>query len=426
MTSAIFLMYILRVRRDYKYDKILSKAISEIKFEKAPSLNLEKKLFGGLSNNFEERLKLAISSIKESKFKLDELSRINKCKTDTLDTLLELSHFIISHNNENGIYETILKSAISVVEKATKGSILILNPDTQRYEYQSAVGFNMEYLSKVSFKLEETFLYQNAHGDLSMPMVISNVTTFDTSMLSHETIEWLSKASGLDIKEALSTPIIIDDKIYAILNLDSPYEHAFDEVDIQLIQFFSTQIAISIKNKMLVDETIKLSKFDNLTGAYNRNYFEKLFENHNELTIENLEPYVIILCDLNFLKVINDNFGHTAGDMILTEFASIIKQSISETDIFSRVGGDEFVVLLKNISTEKAFEKIEDIFEKYEYHTINYNGHKLPVSFSYGIASSPDDSMIYEVLAKIADHRMYEFKREYKQTHQNLLKSITT
>ena len=217
---------------------------------------------------------------------------------------------------------------------------------------------------------------------------------------------------------------MIDNKLYAILNIDSSQENAFDAVDINLIQFFSAQISIAIRNKLLVDETIKLSKFDKLTGAYNRNYFEKIFESHNEITLENLEPYAIVLCDLNFLKSINDTFGHTAGDLVLSEFSSIIRDSIRDSDIFSRVGGDEFVLLLKNISSQRAEEKMARIFKKYEYHTVNFNGHKLPVTFSYGLANSPDDSMVYDVLVKIADIRMYEFKKTYKETHQDILTSI--
>lgn len=438
LTVSLFGMYLFMMTRYLRFQNLMSQTMERIQDEMKLTSEISKKVsnvsydkpmkisqrFHLTSKEFETSIQLALEYIQNSHDTLEELNRINYCKSSTLDTILAVSHHIMARDTDEDFYQLILKSAIDVIENATKGSILILNHETNRYEYQTAVGFDLEYLKKVDFSLEETFLYQNADGNLSQPMVISNIQDFDYTQLSEERIEWLKKANGLDTKEALSTPILVDDKIYAILNIDSDQTHAFDDVDIQLIQFFSAQISIAIRNKLLVDETVKLSKFDKLTGAYNRNYFEKIFEYHSEITLENLEPYAIVLCDLNFLKSINDTFGHTAGDMVLTEFSNVIQASIRDSDIFSRVGGDEFVILLKNIPLNKAEEKMAAIFDQYEYHTIPFNGHKLPVSFSYGLAASPDDSMVYDVLVKIADIRMYEFKKAYKESHQDILKMI--
>ncbi len=438
LSSSLFGMYYFMMTKYLRFQNLMSQTLSKVQTEVSKTaeiingdstltfvkpLKLSQK-FHLSSKEFEDSIQTALEYIQNSHDAIEELNRINYCKSSTLDTILAVSHHIMDLNTNEDFYQLILKSAIDVIENATKGSILTLNHETNRYEYQTAVGFNLEYLKKVDFALEETFLYMNGDGRLDKPMVISSVKDFDHTLLSPEKFEWLEKAEGLDTLEALSTPILVDNKIYAILNIDSNREHAFDDVDIQLIEFFSAQISIAIRNKLLVEETVKLSKFDKLTGAYNRNYFEKIFENHNEITLENLEPYAIVLCDLNFLKSINDTFGHTAGDLVLSEFSAFIQASIRDSDIFSRVGGDEFVLLLKNIPYSKAQEKMAKIFEKYEYHTINFNGHKLPVSFSYGLAASPDDSMVYDVLVKIADIRMYEFKKTYKESHQDILNLI--
>ena len=131
--------------------------------------------------------------------------------------------------------------------------------------------------------------------------------------------------------------------------------------------------------------------------------------------LENMENYALVLCDLNYLKMINDTFGHGAGDEVLKQFTKMIQMNIRETDIISRIGGDEFVILLRSIAAAKANEKMKMIFEQLRHHTFFYQGHELPVSFSYGIACAPDDSMIYDVLIKVADLRMYEFKESYKK-----------
>lgn len=433
---SIFTLSILLLRHYLRLQSILDESLSRIENScmqtDASSKNTDQKavqettkILHSSTNQFEIQLMGALAYIENSHEALKELERLNSCKSSTLDTILAVSQHITHRENDINFYNIILESAIKVINKASKGSLLLLNAQTNQYEYQAAIGFDLNILKNISYKRDQTLLFQNAHGDLVNALVTSSVKDYDNSVLSEEALEWLKQADGFDTKETLSVPIIIDGIVYAILNIDSSEENAFTDVDIHLIQFFSAQISVALKNKMLMEETIKLSKFDNLTGAYNRDYFEKIFANHSELTLENLEPFALVLCDLNFLKLINDTFGHTAGDLVLTEFSSMMQSSIRDSDVFSRVGGDEFVILLKNISASVAIQKMDSIFKTYEYHKINFNGHKLPVSFSYGLATSPDDSMVYDVLVKIADIRMYEFKKSYKETHLDILDNIS-
>lgn len=360
----------------------------------------------------------------ESENKLRELERINLFKNHILDTLLKVNHLFLNLNDSNDYYSVILNSAIDVIEHADKGSLLLYNAQSERFEFKTCVGFDLNELKKVTMTLEETFLFQNAHGNYDEPTLIKNVRQSDHELLDEEAFLNLERAGGLDIVETLSSPIIIDGQIIAILNIDSEVPDAFDEVDKQLIHFFASQIAIALKNKYLVDETVNMSRFDKLTGAYNRNYFEKLLSTHKEYAMDSLEPYSLILCDLNYLKIINDTFGHSAGDLILKEFSSLIHYHIRETDVFSRIGGDEFVIFLRNISHANAEEKMAKVFHAIENSTVDFQGQPLPVSFSYGIASSPDDSMIYDVLIKIADIRMYKFKEKYKLEHPDQISFI--
>ena len=368
----------------------------------------------------------ALLQQRDIKQKLSELERINLVKNQTLDTLLRVNHLFLELNDSYDYYTIILQSAVNVIEKGSKGSILVLNPETQRYEYATCLGYQLDELRKVTMSLEETFLYMNAGGNYDEPIIIRNVRAFDAEILNREYNENLSAAGGLELEEAISAPIIIDGVIFAIINIDSEIANAFDEMDKQLIHFFATQIAIALKNKYMVDETIHLSRYDKLTGALNRNYFEKILSQEKNLMIENMENYALVLCDLNYLKMINDTFGHGAGDEVLKQFTKLMQKYIRETDIISRIGGDEFVILLRSITAQKANEKMLAIFNQLKHHTFLYQGHELPVSFSYGIACAPDDSMIYDVLIKIADLRMYEFKELYKKDYPEQLSFIQT
>lgn len=371
--------------------------------------------FKKYAEQFEIYIKNTMIEQVENEMKLKELERVNVFKNQTLDTLLKVNHLFINFNDSKEYYDVILASAIAVVEKASKGSLLLYNPETEKYEYVSCVGYNFMELKQVSMSLEETFLFINSHGNYDKPVIIRNIRAFDNEFLDPERAALLENSGGLDVEEVICAPIVIDNQIYAILNIDSDEKNAFDALDVQLMYYFSSQVAIALKNKYLVDETVNMSRYDKLTGAFNRNYFEKRIVAATEKELAILEPYAVVLCDLNYLKHVNDTYGHGAGDMILKSFSEMLQDEIRDSDAISRIGGDEFIILLKGISHTKAEEKMARVFEKLKHTPLDYHGHKLCISFSYGIASSPDDSMIYDILVKIADLRMYEFKERYKR-----------
>lgn len=377
-----------------------------------------------LAKYYDETFKKASQIHVDAELKLKELERINVFKNHTLDTLLKVNQLFLELQDSKEYYSMILSSAIDVIENASKGSILQYNPSIDRYEFQTCIGYDFDELKKVTMSLEETFLFMNSHGNYDEPIIIKNVREYDSNSLNTDSNEHLDKAGGLDIEEALSSPIIIDGQIFAMINIDSVVENAFDEIDKQLLQFFATQVSIALRNKYLVDETVNMSRYDKLTGALNRNYFEKILSKQSELSLENMESYALVLCDINYLKIINDTFGHSAGDAILKEFSELVHKSIRDTDSLSRIGGDEFVILLRNISYEKAEEKMALIFNRINTSVFIHNRQELPISFSYGIASSPDDSMIYDVLLKIADIKMYKFKESYKENHPDKMSFV--
>ena len=371
--------------------------------------------FKDYAAKFENYIKNTMVEQAENEVKLKELERVNVFKNQTLDTLLKVNQLFINFNDSKEYYDVILESAISVVENANKGSLLLYNPETGKYEYVTCVGYDYMELKHVSMSLEETFLFINSHGNYDKPVIIRNIRAFDNEFLDPARAERLEKSGGLDVEEVICAPIVIDNQIYAILNIDSDIKNAFDALDVQLMYYFSSQVAIALKNKYLVDETVHMSRYDKLTGAFNRNYFEKRIVQQAEKDLSTLEPYALVLCDLNYLKDINDTYGHGAGDLILKTFSEMIQHEIRESDALSRIGGDEFILLLKGITHAKAEEKMATIFEKIKDVHLHYLGHKLFISFSYGIASSPDDSMVYDILVKLADLRMYEFKEGYKK-----------
>ena len=167
------------------------------------------------------------------------------------------------------------------------------------------------------------------------------------------------------------------------------------------------------QNKNLLktyNELESISNTDILTNTYNR----KKFDEYSGVILRGAKrhnyPFSLILIDLNKFKIVNDTYGHDVGDEILVLFSEIVKKSIRESDLFFRVGGDEFVLLLPHTvleNTSTIIDKIKTNCESTKYEKDNI---LITLSASFGAAEFIKDADDIQGLLKIADKRMYEDK----------------
>lgn len=149
---------------------------------------------------------------------------------------------------------------------------------------------------------------------------------------------------------------------------------------------------------------------DMLTGIGNRFY---LREEADEI-LDTGEQLALCYCDLDHLKYINDNFGHLEGDEYLKFFVRVVKENIREEDIFARIGGDEFCILLRSCAREDAQNRMADIQREFS----ERNKTVYERSFSCGIIEIPENHspVKLEKLIHEADENMYGQKREHKNS----------
>ena len=132
-------------------------------------------------------------------------------------------------------------------------------------------------------------------------------------------------------------------------------------------------------------ELTRLSYNDQLTGLYNRRFFEKQLSKLDHT--ENL-PLTIIMADVNGLKLINDSFGHKVGDELLETVACIMEEGCRKEDIVARIGGDEFVVILPKTSMKEAEEVVSRLRKLNSTHKLKNKGlSDMEISVSFGIAT---------------------------------------
>ena len=149
-----------------------------------------------------------------------------------------------------------------------------------------------------------------------------------------------------------------------------------------------------------------LSMHDQLTGIYNRLYF---YEQLQRLDQQNSYPLSVMTFDLDGLKHINDNNGHTAGDEILIRFSALVGASLRKKDVFARIGGDEFSIILPMTSEEEATILAQRIVKKINH--ANSQTSQPAVCFSLGIASKVEQTIPLSIILSTADKRMYQEKR---------------
>lgn len=191
--------------------------------------------------------------------------------------------------------------------------------------------------------------------------------------------------------------------------------------DAEVIQLFIDQLAMATENKLLIIELEKLANHDQLTGVYNRNYFE--LELSRQIALKQQNPgtdFSIILVDLNGLKKVNDTYGHPAGDTLIIAAATILKEKCRIEDVVTRLGGDEFAILCPCTSLDQAQAIRQRLVSASAVATVARFDDDIPppgetpVSFSVGLASSSESSP--EAVLNEADKRMYEEKsRHYHQ-----------
>lgn len=158
------------------------------------------------------------------------------------------------------------------------------------------------------------------------------------------------------------------------------------------------------ERKQAEAQALFLIYHDHLTGLYNRTYFDKHLK---KIDHEDYLPLGVIIGDVNGLKLINDAFGHEAGDTLLKRIAAIIKYSARPGDLIARWGGDEFIILLPNCSEEEVYQVMNNIKRECAQDQ-GENPVKLSISLGHAIKYDVTDE-IREILA-LGENRMYQQK----------------
>jgi diguanylate cyclase (GGDEF)-like protein len=155
-----------------------------------------------------------------------------------------------------------------------------------------------------------------------------------------------------------------------------------------------------------------LSTHDELTGLPNRLVFGQAVSDAVKVARRYGQEFAVMFVDLDRFKIINDRLGHAAGDSLLTEVANRLKQCVRESDVVARVGGDEFIILLREVSDARQVTTIARKILSTMVKPLTIHGQECRVTASIGISLFPSDARDEESLTRNADAAMYAAKEE--------------
>ncbi|QLE86235.1 GGDEF domain-containing protein [Shewanella sp. Scap07] len=160
----------------------------------------------------------------------------------------------------------------------------------------------------------------------------------------------------------------------------------------------------------------KLAQFDPLTGAYNRGIGQELAENIYVKTVAYHKPFSVIILDLDNFKLINDSYGHHAGDWSLKQVAKVVRKCVSSQDMLVRMGGEEFAIFLPNRDSETAQQVAELCREGIAAIEGKYNNYTFDITASFGVTSNLADDLSLDPITHRADLAMYRAKKAGRNT----------
>ncbi|HEY0493352.1 MAG TPA: diguanylate cyclase, partial [Candidatus Dormibacteraeota bacterium] len=208
----------------------------------------------------------------------------------------------------------------------------------------------------------------------------------------------------------LAVPVIFEDKLIGVIVVVKVGLHQYSGDHLRLLTILANQAAVSISNARLIERLAWSATTDPLTGLANRRAFEGRLDDRLEDRVArgSMEPFSVLMLDVDGLKQVNDAEGHAAGDAVLVAVAQVLRAHVRHADVVTRWGGDEFVLLMDGLDRLGAVSLARRVGG-----TLLAGGdHSRAISVSIGTACFPADGSSRDALLGAADRSMYADKRQ--------------
>ncbi|WP_245602223.1 GGDEF domain-containing response regulator [Peribacillus kribbensis] len=174
------------------------------------------------------------------------------------------------------------------------------------------------------------------------------------------------------------------------------------------LEEFLLRVERQIGKKQMFDQMVLV---DELTQVYNRRFLTKILARSLAELKRTSESFTVAIVDLDYFKRINDSYGHLAGDKVLEEFAFFLKRSVRASDIVTRYGGEEFIIVFPHSTSREIKTRLENVLHDFSRKTFHSGEEGYTVSFSAGVYTVSDHSLEEKSILQHADSALYEAKK---------------
>lgn len=206
-------------------------------------------------------------------------------------------------------------------------------------------------------------------------------------------------------------PIIQSGSVASVLQLVAPpEEHERIDSLVPYVSVYLREAAPVLEAKRLTETLRESNLRDPMTGLHNRRFLEESVDTLIAQAQRHKKPMAFMMLDLDYFKMVNDTYGHDAGDAVLKALAKVLTQSVRSSDYVIRYGGEEFLILLQETDAGTAIDVAEKIRNAVEELKVQVSGGLLQKTISIGISGYPDDSDTFWQAVKFADVALYHAK----------------
>lgn len=325
--------------------------------------------------------------------------------------MLKVIRRLTSDDAPATLYNRAAQAVLELVPGAEAATIQVRHGD--QFHYEAAVGYELDELRhgvgpSNYLELLDCYGVGAESFELGQARVLRGAELQERSRLTQRFNARQDSRRAASIRCNVQVPILDVDGVVAILSIDNfSTEDAFGRSAVRLAEAFAQHIAVVVLQAEHMVALKRSAVTDSLTGLSNREGFTQQLEQEIARAQRYGHQLNMVMLDLDNFKQVNDRFGHPAGDSALVAVADALNGVTRSTDTIFRWGGDEFVVLLPQITPEYATTAMERFVRVVE----RVHVEDLQLSASAGIATYPDDGTDASALLAAADQRMYQYKQ---------------
>jgi diguanylate cyclase (GGDEF)-like protein/PAS domain S-box-containing protein len=320
------------------------------------------------------------------------------------ESMREATSTLTSTLNLQEIFERILVSAATAIPSAQKGLLLIFDQEKREFIVRAQYGYDDPNVFTIRLKKHEGIAGKSVAEKKAV--LFNDISAEKGQIFPHDNQEIASQNCWI------VAPLLKQGSVFGVIELSAQNTDVFSDNDLKVLVSFADTVTAAIQNAQLHSEVQQIALTDALTGLYNRRGFVELGQREISRSIRTGAPLSMLFLDVDFLKQINDDYGHNAGDQVLQEVAECCRTTFRQIDLIARYGGDEYAILLPDTPLDHAKDAAERIRERISSHIFSIQGKKIKLSASVGVVKFNKVQINIDEFIDRADKALYSAKKK--------------